>query len=168
MKGIYLYTLLATIALFASCNKSNQKAQVQIESKQLDSIQKEEKEIIVMITQFYREYDFIWKINDSLSYDFLVKQSDTLFKIYCTPGFTNKAIDYLKADGGHSLVTNDYYGEIDFKNFLVTGQDNRNELFKVSCIMTDSSMSGTPWSEKVEFKVKVIKGNSGYKIDEIN
>jgi hypothetical protein len=121
-----------------------------------------------MITQFYREYDFIWKINDSLSYDFLVKQSDTLFKKYCTPGFTNKAIDYLKADGGHSLVTNDYYGEIDFNSFVVTSQDNRNELFKVSCIMTDSSMSGTPWSEKVEFKVKVIKDINGYKIDEIN
>ena len=168
MKGNYLYTLLAIIAMFSSCNQANQKAQVQNENIELDSIQKEKKEIIVMITQFYKKYDFIWKINDSLSYDFLVKQSDTLFKKYCTPGFTNKAIDYLKADGGHSLVTNDYYGEIDFNSFVVTAQDNRNELFKVSCIMTDSSMSGTPWSEKVEFKVKVIKDINGYKIDEIN
>ena len=167
MKGIYLYTLLAIITLFASCNQANQKAQVSKDKIKLDSIQKEKQEIIVMITQFYKEYDFIWKINDSLSYDFLLKQSDTLFKMYCTPDFSNKAIGYLKADGGHSLVTNDYYGEIDFKSFVVTSQDNRNELFKVSCIMSDSSMSGAPWSEKVEFKVKVIKDINGYKIDEI-
>lgn len=167
MKGIYLYTLLALLAMFSSCNQSNHKAQVNKENIKLDSIQKEKKEVIVMITQFYKKYDFIWKINDSLSFDFLVKQSDTLFKNYCTQGFTNKAIDYLKADGGHSLVTNDYYGEIDFNSFVVTAQDNRNELFKVSCIMRDSSMSGAPWSEKVEFKVKLIKDINGYKIDEI-
>jgi hypothetical protein len=33
--------------------------------------------------------------------------------------------------------------------------------------MRDRSMSEAPWSEKVEFKVKLIKGINGYKINEI-
>jgi hypothetical protein len=126
-----------------------------------------DKQVIVMLTNFYTEYNHIWTIKPPLNPHELENKIDTLLMKYCTLKFRHMALNAFK-NHGQDILTNGL-GSVDLnENLKIERYSADSNIFVVSFKATNSNAAGHPTIQDVILHVSVILEGSSYKINEVN
>ncbi|MDB4582935.1 hypothetical protein N9164_07280 [Draconibacterium sp.] len=129
--------------------------------------QKNDKQAISMLEEFYTIYNSAWSSNiDSAT---LLEKLDSLQQEYCTDSLRKKLKNLSNTYGlDHDLLINDYYADsTSLRTLSIVRDSSKDNCYVVTYIVNIEDPTNNPIEQKVTLYVTVVKEEEGYKIDDV-
>lgn len=131
-------------------------------------VQNDDKQIIIMLKEFYSDYNAIWANGNDPK--ILIKKIDLIEQKYCSKKLYDDLKKLSEKQGlDHDIFTNDFGTDDEsLKTMSIIKDPQKTNEFIVSYIVSTSDPVGKKIKEKVTIHIVVVKDKESYKIDDVH